>query len=164
MFPTHENLDALDMSASSLIRKMLRRELAAIRAYSAAVVRVRNDVLAPVLGRILDDHRSSLRLLTSWLPDVSEEESALATPSAAGESESLLNPQAEQAILNDLLREEALGERLYRGGLGSGELSDPFRFLLGSRLLPERQRNRALLEVAVASSNQAPSEAAISAG
>jgi phytoene/squalene synthetase len=143
---------------------MLRREIAAIRAYSAALQRVRDDVIAPVLGRILEDHRSSLLALISWLPDASDHEAALASLPMTGESDSMLNPLAERAILDDLVREETLGERLYRGGLGNGELPDPFRFLVGSRLLPERQRNRVLLEVAAASIRPTLPEAATSAG
>ena len=170
MLPKTEKSSSQDPSASSLIRKMLGREMSAIRTYAAALERIRDVVLAPVLGRILEDHRTSLRLLTSWLPDASDRESALAqestlaAPSAAGASESMRNPPADRMILDGLLREESLGERLYRGGLGSGELSDPFRFFLGSRLLPERQRNRALLEVAAASTSAVPKDAAMSAG
>jgi hypothetical protein len=164
MFPTTENSPSPDMGGTPLIRKMLGREISAIRAYSEALQRFRDAVLAPVLVRILEDHRSSLTILTSWLPDVLDLETAVAVPSTASESESMLNPEAERAILDELLREETLGERLYRGGLGSGELSDRFRYLLGSRFLPERQRNRSLLEVAAASSNPAPRETAMSAG
>jgi hypothetical protein len=164
MFPTHENPSSVELGALSLIRQMLRRELSAIRAYSAALQRVRDDVLAPVFRRILEDHRSSLSLLTSWLPDISDHEAAVAVQPPAGESESMLSPLAQRAIVDGLLREESLGERLYRGGLGSGELSDPFRFLVGSRLLPERQRNRALLELAAASTLTSLPEAATSAG
>jgi hypothetical protein len=163
MFPTTENSASLDIGAVPLIRKMLCRELVTIREYALALERIRDEVVAPVLGRILDEHRSSLLLLTSWLPAVSDQEGPGDTPSASA-STSLLNPQAERAILDDLLQEELLGERLYRGGLCSGELSDPFRFLLASRLLPERQRNRALLELAAASANAAPKETAMSAG
>ena len=35
-----------------------------------------------------------------------------------------------------MIREETLGERLYRGGLENADLDDRFRFLVGSRLLP----------------------------
>jgi hypothetical protein len=142
---------------------MVRRELAAVLAYSSALQRLRDEGIAPVLGRILENHRSSLRLLTATYADVSDP--CTDAPTAGlDESTSMLNPEAQRALLDALIREETLAERLYRGCLENGDFSDQFRFLLGARLLPERQRDRALLELAIAAAAHATAEVAMSAG
>ena len=123
---------------------------------------------ASILSRILDDHLDSLEDLTGWISGISEPGRELASEVVASldtvPHDTVLSPAGERELVDGLIREESLAERLYRVGVENADLPDRLRFLLASKLLPGRQRNRALLELAASSTNDGADPAAMPAG
>jgi hypothetical protein len=142
MMPLAENPASPEVVHDGVVRKMLRRENRAILACVSARPMIHDEAFRDRVGRILDEHQNSVRILKDRHKHVSELETT-EEPTPVAES--------ELDGLERLLREETLCERLYRGSLENADLDDSFRFQLASRFLPVCQRNRAFLERALAS-------------
>ena len=134
-----ENTAAQDTMDVPDLNSMIRGEMAAVETYNQASKNVKSAGVAAELEKIRDRHQGAVCALRHWVRELRESPSPHSgvwgyfTAALTG----LAALVGERGMITALRQGERHGEALYRSGMGNADLPDEFRFLLGSKLLPQ---------------------------
>lgn len=127
---------------------MLRGEMAAVETYNQAIRTIGSAALTAELEKIRDRHQGAVCALRNWVRELREDPSPRSGVWGyfAAAMTGLAGLVGERGLLAALRHGERHGEALYRAGMGNADLPDDFRFLVGSKLLPQCQEHLGRLE------------------
>ncbi len=135
---SQEILDTAGFSA------MLRCEFAAIEIYDHAIQNLQNRSSISELEAIQKCHRATIEALGAWFNE--SKMGCLANCRGWGFFTHAMTTIAamfgDECLFNALEHIERVMESLYRNGMGDPDLPDKLRFLIGSQLLPQNQKNQ----------------------